>query len=114
VGSEMCIRDSMKPEDVGLSDSRIVLTARSGRHAFRHRMDRLGIELPDSKVDAAWQRFLQVADTKKEVTDEDLRKIAAMTENNGNGNEGNGHPPVTDQLHDHNHVADTLRHLIFG
>ncbi|HEV2035694.1 MAG TPA: 2-isopropylmalate synthase [Candidatus Dormibacteraeota bacterium] len=103
----------MKPEDVGLSDSRIVLTARSGRHAFRHRLDRLGIELPDSKVDAAWQRFLQVADTKKEVTDEDLRKIAAMTEN-GNGNEGNGHPPVTDQLHDHNHVADTLRHLIFG
>jgi 2-isopropylmalate synthase len=102
----------MKPEDVGLSDSRIVLTARSGRHAFRHRLDRLGIELPDAKVDAAWQRFLQVADTKKEVTDEDLRKIAAMTEN-GNG-EGNGHPPVTDQLHDHNHVADTLRHLIFG
>jgi 2-isopropylmalate synthase len=104
----------MKPEDVGLLDSRIVLTARSGRHAFRHRLDRLGIELPDSKVDAAWQRFLQVADTKKEVTDEDLRKIAAMTESNGNGNEGNGHPPVTDQLHDHNHVADTLRHLIFG
>jgi 2-isopropylmalate synthase len=104
----------MKPEDVGLADSRIVLTARSGRHAFRHRLDRLGIELPDSKVDAAWQRFLQVADTKKEVTDEDLRKIAAMTEGNGNGNEGNGHPPVTDQLHDHNHVADTLRHLIFG
>ncbi len=103
----------MKPEDVGLSDSRIVLTARSGRHAFRHRLDRLGIELPDSKVDAAWQRFLQVADTKKEVTDEDLRKIAAMAEGNGNG-EGNGHPPVTDQLHDHNHVADTLRHLIFG
>jgi 2-isopropylmalate synthase len=102
----------MKPEDVGLSDSRIVLTARSGRHAFRHRLDRLGIELPDAKVDAAWQRFLQVADTKKEVTDEDLRKIAGMTEN-GNG-EGNGHPPVTDQLHDHNHVADTLRHLIFG
>jgi len=104
----------MKPEDVGLSDSRIVLTARSGRHAFRHRLNRLGIELPDSKVDAAWQRFLQVADTKKEVTDEDLRKIAAMTEGNGNGTEGNGHPPVTDQLHDHNHVADTLRHLIFG
>jgi 2-isopropylmalate synthase len=104
----------MKPEDVGLSDSRIVLTARSGRHAFRHRLERLGIELPDSKVDAAWQRFLQVADTKKEVTDEDLRKIAAMAEGNGNGGEGNGHPPVTDQLHDHNHVADTLRHLIFG
>jgi 2-isopropylmalate synthase len=110
----------MKPEDVGLSDSRIVLTARSGRHAFHHRLDRLGIKLEDGKVDAAWQRFLQVADTKKEVTDEDLRKIAGAIaepnghETNGNGHETNGHPPVTDQLLDHNHVADTLRHLIFG
>jgi 2-isopropylmalate synthase len=110
----------MKPEDVGLSDSRIVLTARSGRHAFHHRLSRLGITLQDGQVDAAWQRFLQVADTKKEVTDEDLRKIAAATaepnghEANGNGHETNGHPPVTDQLLDHNHVADTLRHLIFG
>jgi 2-isopropylmalate synthase len=110
----------MKPEDVGLSDSRIVLTARSGRHAFHHRLSRLGITLADGQVDAAWQRFLQVADTKKEVTDEDLRKIAVATaepdghETNGNGHETNGHPPVTDQLLDHNHVADTLRHLIFG
>ena len=102
----------MKPEDVGLSDSRIVLTARSGRHAFHHRLNRLGITLADAKADEAWQRFLQLADTKKEVTDEDLRKIAAMSETNGH--EGNGHPPVTDQLNDHNHVADTLRHLIFG
>jgi 2-isopropylmalate synthase len=103
----------MKPEDVGLADSKIVLTARSGRHAFHHRLSRLGITLSDaSKADAAWQRFLQLADTKKEVTDEDLRKIAAMSESNGH--EGNGHPPVTDQLSDHNHVADTLRHLIFG
>ena len=110
----------MKPEDVGLSDSRIVLTARSGRHAFHHRLNRLGIMLEDGQVDAAWQRFLQVADTKQEVTDEDLRKIAAAAadpnghEANGNGHETNGHPPVTDQLLDHNHVADTLRHLIFG
>jgi 2-isopropylmalate synthase len=108
----------MKPEDVGLSDSRIVLTARSGRHAFHHRLSRLGITLADGNVDAAWKRFLQVADTKKEVSDEDLRKIAAsVNEPNGgetNGHETNGHPPVTDQLLDHNHVADTLRHLIFG
>ena len=104
----------MKPEDVGLSDSRIVLTARSGRHAFHHRLGRLGITLGEGADDAAWQRFLQLADTKKEVTDEDLRKIAAMSSSDTNGHEGNGHPPVTDQLNDHNHVADTLRHLIFG
>ncbi|MEO8745896.1 MAG: 2-isopropylmalate synthase [Candidatus Dormiibacterota bacterium] len=107
----------MKPEDVGLSDSRIVLTARSGRHAFHHRLGRLGVTLEGVKAEEAWQRFLVVADTKKEVTDEDLRKIVAAADPNGhetNGHETNGHPPVTDQLNDHNHVADTLRHLIFG
>jgi len=102
----------MKPEDVGLADSRIVLTARSGRHAFHHRLNKLGVTLPEGRAEAAWQRFLQVADTKKEVTDDDLRKIVAGSD--GTAHEGNGHPPVTDQLHDHNHVADTLRHLIFG
>src|SRR5713226_3235133 len=52
----------MKPEDVGLADSRIVLTARSGRHAFHHRLSRLGITLSDAAgADAAWQRFLQLA-----------------------------------------------------
>ncbi|TMD98788.1 MAG: 2-isopropylmalate synthase [Chloroflexi bacterium] len=100
-------------ELTGLADSKIVLTARSGRHAFHHRLGRLGITLTEGNDDAAWQRFLQLADTKKEVTDEDLRKIAAMSETT-NGHEGNGHPPVTDQLHDHNHVADAMRHLIFG
>src|SRR5438477_2251895 len=96
----------MKPEDVGLADSRIVLTARSGRHAFHHRLDRLGIKLADGKAEAAWQTFLLVADTRREVNDDDLRKIAAMSDSIGH--EGNGHPPVTDQLHDHNHVADTF------
>jgi 2-isopropylmalate synthase len=107
----------MKPEDVGLSESRMVLTARSGRRAFNHRLSHLRLKIPDDKMDAAWQRFLQLADSKSEVSDEDLRKIAATFEASGretNGNDTNGHPPVTDQLLDHNHVADTLRHLIFG
>src|SRR5260370_37267822 len=96
----------MKPEDVGLSDSRIVLTARSGRHAFHHRLGRLGITLADEQVDAAWQRFLQVADTKNEETDAHLRKIAAATAD-PNAHEPNGHQPVTDAHIDHNHVADS-------
>jgi 2-isopropylmalate synthase len=62
----------MKPEDVGLADSRIVLTARSGRHAFQHRLKGLGIRLPDDQLSAAWDRFLRLADTKKEIADEDL------------------------------------------
>ena len=67
----------MKPEDVGLSSSRIVLTARSGRHAFKHRLAVLGIALPAERFDEAWARFLGVADGKREVTDEDLVRITA-------------------------------------
>jgi 2-isopropylmalate synthase len=96
----------MKPEDVGLADSRIVLTAASGHHAFHHRLERLGIVLTEGKAEAAWQRFKQVADTKREVSDEDLRKIVATTETTG-------YAPLSEAA-DHNHVADTLRHLIFG
>jgi 2-isopropylmalate synthase len=66
----------MRPEEVGLDDSRIVLTARSGRHALKHRLDALGIPLPADRMEPAWQRFLSVADAKKEVTDEDLRALA--------------------------------------
>lgn len=93
----------MKPEDVGLSDSRIVLTARSGRHAFHHRLGRLGIVLTEAQTQAAWQRFKEVADVKREVTDEDLRKITSAPDSS-----------FTDDANDHNHVADTLRHMIFG
>jgi 2-isopropylmalate synthase len=95
----------MKPEDVGLADSRIVLTSASGHHAFQHRLARLGISLPDALAEAAWLRFKQVADTKREVSDEDLKKIVASTEISG-------HQAAGDTTY--NHVADTLRHLIFG
>jgi len=98
----------MKPEDVGLDDSRIVLTARSGRHAFHHRLGLLGIKLADGEAEAAWQQFLKIADTKREVTDDDLRKIAAGEPH------GNGHATALDVPNEHNHVADTLRHMIFG
>ena len=96
----------MKPEDVGLADSRIVLTARSGRHAFHHRLSRLGVVLTEAQTQAAWKLFKEVADNKREVTDEDLRKIVTAPESGGGG--------FADQSNDHNHVADTLRHLIFG
>ncbi len=105
----------MKPEDVGLADSRIVLTARSGRHAFRHRLERLGLTVADAKSDVAWQRFLEVADTKKEVTDEDLRKIVTATETNGhNGHNGHGRSGGDHGNGGGSHVADTLHHLIHG
>jgi 2-isopropylmalate synthase len=96
----------MKPEDVGLADSRIVLTSASGHHAFQHRLTRLGITLAGDKAEAAWLRFKQVADSKREVSDQDLRRIVASVE------AGAVHP--TADSADSSHVADTLRHLIFG
>ncbi len=65
----------MRPEDVGLDDNRIVLTARSGRHAFKHRLAALGLVVPEARMDEAWESFLQLADRRKEVTDADLREL---------------------------------------
>lgn len=62
-------------EEVGAGASKIVLTARSGRHALRHRLDRIGLELPPESFQAVWTRFLEVADTSKEVGDETLTRI---------------------------------------
>lgn len=65
----------MSPEDVGLEASQIVLTARSGRHALRHRLEEMGYELSAEELDKTYSRFLLVADKKQEVFDEDLSAI---------------------------------------
>jgi 2-isopropylmalate synthase len=65
----------MRPEDVGVADTRIVLSPRSGRHAFRHRLKELGYELEDAAFMRAWDAFLILADKKKEVTDRDLQSL---------------------------------------
>ena len=65
----------MAPEDVGLEATAIVLTARSGRHALRHRFEELGYRLSKEELDNAYERFLELADKKKEVFDEDLMVI---------------------------------------
>ena len=67
----------MRPEDVGVADTRIVLSPRSGRHAFRHRLKELGYELDDAAFTRAWDAFLALADKKKEVTDRDLQTLMA-------------------------------------
>ena len=67
----------MTPEEVGWVESNIVLTARSGRHAFQHRLEKLGFVLSRDDLAKAWERFLEVADKKKEVTDLDLEAIVS-------------------------------------
>jgi len=96
----------MRPEDVGLAESRIALTARSGRSAFRHRLARLGMKPTHAVEDAAWDRFQRLAETRREVTDADLRSIMSAVDGNGHGQAAEG----TDDAH----VADALRHMIFG
>jgi len=65
----------LRPEDVGFSESRVVLTARTGRHGLRDRVEKLGYALSAGDLDQAYQRFLAVADKKQEVFDEDLIAI---------------------------------------
>src|SRR5207237_8653419 len=65
----------MRPEDVGMGESRIVLSPRSGRHAFQFRLAELGYHLPVSAFGCAWAQFLRLADQKKEILDRDLAEI---------------------------------------
>jgi 2-isopropylmalate synthase len=63
------------PHDVGIPSSKIVLTARSGRHALVHRLAELGYELSEHQVEGVYSRFLDIADRKKTVHDEDLFEL---------------------------------------
>ncbi len=62
----------MRPEDVGLQQSRLVLGKLSGRHAFVDKLAALGYQLPDAQLEEAFQRFKALADKKKQVFDDDL------------------------------------------
>src|SRR5579872_1340207 len=66
----------INPEEVGAGESRIVLTARSGRSALAFRLQKVGYSFNRNDIDTLYERFLQVADTKKEVLEEDLHQLA--------------------------------------
>ena len=65
----------MRPEDIGLGESKLVLGKHSGRHAFAKRLASLGFRLPKPELERAFERFKILADKKKEVFDEDLAAI---------------------------------------
>jgi 2-isopropylmalate synthase len=65
----------ISPELIGLETSDIVLSARSGRAALSYRLKALGYELVQEELNEVYPRFLEVADRKKEVMDEDLRAL---------------------------------------
>ncbi|MCQ2066267.1 MAG: 2-isopropylmalate synthase [Bacteroidaceae bacterium] len=64
------------PKDIGLEDNSIILTARSGHAALKHRLAELNIELTKEELDIAYEKFLRLADVKQDITDEDIMKIA--------------------------------------
>jgi 2-isopropylmalate synthase len=66
----------INPVEVGAEESKIVLTARSGRSALAHRFHKLGFEFTRDDIDTLYQEFLSVADSKKEVKEEDLKDLA--------------------------------------
>ena len=65
----------MDPEDVGVTESAIVLTARSGRAALAYRAKKIGYELTKIQLDVAYESFLETADKQKEVKDDDIHLI---------------------------------------
>lgn len=66
----------INPVDVGVSSSSILLTARSGRAALKHRLDLLGYKIEGADLDLVYENFLILADEKKQVNDQDLEVLA--------------------------------------
>jgi len=65
----------MKPEDVGVSKTSLVMGKHSGRHAFRDKLESLGYELTDDELQDAFKRFKALADVKKHVFDDDIAAL---------------------------------------
>jgi len=66
----------MDPTDVGINESTILLTARSGRAALKHRLEILGYKLSKEKLDEVYEEFLKLADKKKDIKDDDIAMLA--------------------------------------
>jgi 2-isopropylmalate synthase len=62
----------MRPEDVGITEHTMILTARSGKHALKSKISALGYDLETSEFEAVHDRFIALADKKKQVYDEDV------------------------------------------
>ena len=67
----------MKPEDIGLTESRLVLGKHSGRNAFADRLKDMGYNIQDEALEKAFAKFKEIADKKKDVTERDLEAIVA-------------------------------------
>ncbi len=67
----------MRPETVGIPQSKLILGKHSGRHAFKERLKELGYELTQEELDKAFERFKQLCDQKKYIFDEDIETLVS-------------------------------------
>jgi len=75
----------MRPEDVGLARSNLVLGKHSGRHAFRDRVRELGFELDELELNRVFEEFKALADRKKELFDGDIEALVLRAEGSAHG-----------------------------
>src|SRR5678816_847096 len=75
----------MRPQDVGLSRSSLVLGKHSGRHAFRERVKELGFEVGDAELNRLFDEFKALADKKKELFDGDIEALVMRSDNDAAG-----------------------------
>jgi 2-isopropylmalate synthase len=75
----------MRPKDVGLSRTHLVLGKHSGRHAFRERVKDLGFELEDQELNRVFERFKALADRKKELFDGDIEALVMNLDTDSGG-----------------------------
>ena len=66
----------MRPQDVGIEATELVLGKHSGRHAFKHHLTEMGLILSDEELERSYDRFIALADKKKQIYDDDLLMIA--------------------------------------
>ncbi len=74
--SEKSTYEIMIPESIGLTQNRMILGKLSGKHAFEERLKELGYSLSQDEIAKAFEKFKQLADKKKEVTDRDIEALA--------------------------------------
>ena len=72
------------PEEVGVDQSSIILTARSGRAALKHHLKEIGYTPEGEELDILYQKFLELADKKKDITTRDLEVLAGMEKSRKN------------------------------
>jgi len=72
---EQSTYEIMRPEDIGLDRSRLVLGKHSGRHAFRKRLEELGLQVDEGRFEHIFEQLKVLADKKKDIFDEDVRAL---------------------------------------